>query len=137
MVSLALLVLFVYVLIVAQKLKLKKNESAFSRILRAILHISKQSGLNNIIRLDIFLNNLQKTISRMTKTASQKRRMNSIMSVDEAHAVLGLKQDCSRDDVKKAFRKLMLINHPDTGGTKYLADKIITAKERLLLCKKK
>lgn len=54
------------------------------------------------------------------------------MSVDEAMQILGVNNRSSRDDITKAFKKLMLINHPDKGGTQYIAAKIIQAKKTLL-----
>ena len=38
------------------------------------------------------------------------------MSVEEARQILGLKNNPSKDDVLSAFKKLMLVNHPDKGG---------------------
>ena len=54
------------------------------------------------------------------------------MSKDQAMDVLGLKPDYSTDDVKQAHRRMMLKNHPDRGGSDYLAAQINTAKDVLL-----
>ncbi len=67
------------------------------------------------------------------QTQSQSRSRNdSAMSREEAYRVLGLEQGATNDEIRAAHRKLMLQNHPDKGGTSYLAAKINQAKDVLL-----
>ncbi len=54
------------------------------------------------------------------------------MSRAEALRVLGLQEGASEDDIRAAHRKLILQNHPDKGGSDYLASKINEAKDTLL-----
>lgn len=54
------------------------------------------------------------------------------MSRAEALKVLGLQEGASDDEIRAAHRRLMLQNHPDKGGTDYIAAKINEAKDVLL-----
>ncbi|KAJ1764133.1 mitochondrial import inner membrane translocase subunit TIM14 [Coemansia sp. RSA 1807] len=54
------------------------------------------------------------------------------MSKREAALILGLKESSlTMERVKKAHRTIMLRNHPDRGGSLYMATKINEAKEFL------
>ncbi|KAJ2009156.1 mitochondrial import inner membrane translocase subunit TIM14 [Coemansia thaxteri] len=54
------------------------------------------------------------------------------MSKREAALILGLKESSlTMERVKKAHRTIMLRNHPDRGGSPYMATKINEAKEFL------
>lgn len=57
---------------------------------------------------------------------------NSQMSKTEAYEVLGLTDSANKEEITAAYKKMIMNNHPDKGGSKYIAQKIIMAKECLL-----
>lgn len=54
------------------------------------------------------------------------------MTRREAALILGIRESASVDRVKEAYRKLLPLNHPDKGGSAYIATKINEAKDMLL-----
>ncbi|OVA09909.1 DnaJ domain [Macleaya cordata] len=54
------------------------------------------------------------------------------MTKREAALILGLRESATPDKVKEAHRKVMVANHPDAGGSHYLASKINEAKDVML-----
>jgi hypothetical protein len=54
------------------------------------------------------------------------------MTVEQAYLVLGLPPGATRDEVQAAHRNLIRRNHPDQGGSTYIAAQVNEAKEVLL-----
>ncbi|XP_041662454.1 dnaJ homolog subfamily C member 15 [Cheilinus undulatus] len=53
------------------------------------------------------------------------------MSRREASLVLGISPTTTKTKVREAHRRIMILNHPDKGGSPYLAAKINEAKDIL------
>ena len=54
------------------------------------------------------------------------------MTRREAALILGVRESSPASRIKEAHRKLLVLNHPDTGGSTFVAGKINEAKELLL-----
>ncbi|KAJ3284309.1 DnaJ of sub C member 19 [Blyttiomyces sp. JEL0837] len=60
-----------------------------------------------------------------------KGGFDSKMTRREAALVLGIREGANKDKLKEAHRRIMLLNHPDRGGSPFLASKINEAKDML------
>lgn len=53
------------------------------------------------------------------------------MNRKEASLILGVSPTASKAKIKDQFKKVMIANHPDRGGSPYIAAKINEAKDLL------
>ena len=54
------------------------------------------------------------------------------MTRREAALILGLREGAQGARIRDAHRRIMIANHPDAGGSSYLATKVNEAKEMLM-----
>jgi DnaJ homolog subfamily C member 19 len=54
------------------------------------------------------------------------------MTKREAALILGVRESSNPDRIKEAHRRILLLNHPDRGGSAYVAAKVNEAKDLLL-----
>ncbi|XP_062159259.1 mitochondrial import inner membrane translocase subunit TIM14-3-like [Alnus glutinosa] len=55
----------------------------------------------------------------------------NVMTRREAALILGVRESTVMEKIKEAHRRVMMANHPDAGGSHYLASKINEAKDVL------
>lgn len=55
----------------------------------------------------------------------------------EASLILGVRESAAEEKVKDAHRRIMIANHPDSGGSSFVAAKVNEAKDVLLGKRKK
>jgi DnaJ family protein C protein 19 len=55
------------------------------------------------------------------------------MSKREAALILAIRESSTKKEIREAHRRLMMLNHPDSGGSTYLASKVNEAKEFLMV----
>lgn len=54
------------------------------------------------------------------------------MSKREAALILGVRESASPERIKEAHRRILLLNHPDRGGSAFISAKVNEAKDLLL-----
>lgn len=54
------------------------------------------------------------------------------MTRREAALVLGVRESATPERIRERYKKMLLLNHPDMGGSTYLAGKVNEAKDILL-----
>ncbi|EFN57074.1 hypothetical protein CHLNCDRAFT_143837 [Chlorella variabilis] len=54
------------------------------------------------------------------------------MNRREAALILGVRESAPEEKVKEAHRRIMIANHPDAGGSSFIAAKVNEAKDLML-----
>eukprot|EP00004_Rigifila_ramosa_P017021 TRINITY_DN4098_c0_g1_i1.p3 TRINITY_DN4098_c0_g1~~TRINITY_DN4098_c0_g1_i1.p3 ORF type:complete len:135 (-),score=39.88 TRINITY_DN4098_c0_g1_i1:104-484(-) len=69
---------------------------------------------------------------KMPGLDTSKAGFEAQMSRREAAKILGLRESATPAQIKTAYMKIMNNNHPDRGGSSFLASKINEAKDKML-----
>merc|ERR1719453_2155028 len=57
------------------------------------------------------------------------------MTTSEAALIIGIRASSEKLKIEERYRKLMMMNHPDQGGSPYIAGKLNEAKSLLMKSK--
>lgn len=60
------------------------------------------------------------------------KKPEKLMSKEEAQEILGVTENSSKEEIKEAYLRLIKKNHPDSGGSEFIASQINQAKEILI-----
>ena len=69
---------------------------------------------------------------RSSGQSAENKPRNAPMSRAEALDILGLEEGASEADIEEAYKTLIMKNHPDQGGTDWLAARLNEARSVLL-----
>ncbi len=76
---------------------------------------------------------LLRAFSRAKSSNTSYSRQNiDISGIEEAYEILGLTMDATDDEIDHAYKELIRKNHPDLGGSEYIAKKINAAREYII-----
>ncbi|KAK4880168.1 hypothetical protein RN001_008314 [Aquatica leii] len=70
-------------------------------------------------------------VESMTTARYYKGGFDPKMNRREAALILGVSPTANKSKIRDAFKKVMAVNHPDRGGSPYIASKINEAKDFL------
>ncbi|MEM1231651.1 MAG: hypothetical protein AAGI15_14000 [Pseudomonadota bacterium] len=70
------------------------------------------------------------------RSGAAPTRSTGQMSLAQAAAVLGVASDAGEPEIIAAHRRLMKANHPDKGGSDYLAQQVNEARALLLAARR-
>ncbi len=101
-----------------------------SSILAAVFFLLRTPAL--LLNILMLLPALLPLFKKRGKTYRNVSEASATMTPKEARQILGVGENASKEEIMSAFKRLMLKNHPDQGGSQYIAEQLIRAKDLLV-----
>ena len=102
----------------------------------ALLALYREAGASDTETARLLEAYMDRTLDADWRADAARQRSashdGSAMSREEALKILGLREGADEEQIRSAHRRLMMQNHPDRGGSDYIAAKINEAKDVLL-----
>uniref|UniRef100_A0A672YFL2 J domain-containing protein n=1 Tax=Sphaeramia orbicularis TaxID=375764 RepID=A0A672YFL2_9TELE len=109
----------------------KTNVRSDAEIDRQLVSISRRYAFQLWKPLGQVFSEKVRKMPTLAFSAYYKGGFEQKMSKREACLVLGISPTSTKAKVREAHRRIMVLNHPDKGGSPYLAAKINEAKDLL------
>lgn len=81
----------------------------------------------------IKLNSLKQSSNSLELVQRYKHAFEDPMSRREAALILGISIRATEAEINQAYKQLIVLNHPDRGGSSFMAMKINHAKDLMLV----
>ncbi len=133
MIYIILLFIFLLVLILYNGAPKRKQTVLAGTILGAILLFIRLipatfvNGLLLLLPFIQYINHNAKAQNKKTTASAEKN-----MTKELACEILQVNANATKQEIQKAYKRMILKNHPDHGGSGYIADQIIKAKKVLM-----
>jgi hypothetical protein len=97
----------------------------------AVIGTALKRSVFNFVNI-VYLYRLISVILKVRRTRSNATFSTSISEVNKAYKILGLKRNCSRQEIISAHKSKIKQAHPDKSGSNELASEINRARDILL-----
>lgn len=97
----------------------------------ALIGAALKKSLFNFFNL-IYLYRFISTVLKIKRSRSSTTFGSSFKETNESYRILGLKRNCTKQDIINAHKKLIKDAHPDKSGNNEIASKINRARDILL-----
>lgn len=113
----------------------KTGKYVFYALLIALIFFLLRFGLTHFAAIVGFVSVLLPILQRLRSnapTAKQPPSFSQSMTKEEARQILDVNERATKKEIISAWKRALQRNHPDQGGSAYLASKINQAKDVLL-----